>query len=336
MLENYREPEDLLADESFLSWYFKTDPREGKDWQHWMESSPDRQELVHQAVSLLNTTRIKEKEITGQQLMAAETALMSRLQEPQAAPAVRTVPLLSRNRWMAAASILLLLTAGLFITKTFLPGKPQISSGYGQVLSQHLPDGTEVTMNANSKLSYTTGWTDGADREVWVNGEAFFHVRKTPLKSRFIVHTDHFDIIVTGTQFNVVNRHDRDNVMLKEGSVTVHGSDGGEMKMVPGDFVEFDKALLKKIPARNDSVMAWQEHKLVFDNTPLHELATIIHDQYGIDVRLVEDPAGGKTISGILPNDSLETLLQALEATGDFGVDRKGNDITIKGRASQN
>src|SRR5882757_3634876 len=100
MLENYREPEDLLADEYFLSWHFKTDTREGKDWQRWMESSPDRQELVHQAVNLLNTTRIQEKEITGQQLMAAESALMSKI--PDAAQTPVKTPLLSPRRWMAA------------------------------------------------------------------------------------------------------------------------------------------------------------------------------------------------------------------------------------------
>ncbi|HMH21444.1 MAG TPA: FecR domain-containing protein [Puia sp.] len=335
MLENYREPEDLLADESFLSWYFQTDARGGKDWQRWMESSPDRRQLVDQAVNLLNTTRIQEKEITSDQARAAETALMSRLSEPQTSTAARTVPLLSRRRWMAAASILVLLTAGLFITKAILPGKPQIASGYGQILTQHLPDGTEVTMNANSKLSYSPGWKDGIDREVWINGEAFFHVRKTPLRSRFIVHTDHFDIIVTGTQFNVVNRHDRDYVMLKEGSVIVHASDGKELNMAPGDFVEFDKEILKKSPCMVDCALAWKEHKLMFDNTPLRELVTIIHDQYGVDVRL-ENQTGGRTISGIISNDSLETLLQALEATGDFEVERKGNDILIKGKTPQN
>lgn len=51
-----------------------------------------------------------------------------------------------------------------------------------------------------------------------MDGEVFFHVRKTPLKSRFIVHREHFDIIVTGTQFNVSNRHGKDNVLLQEGS----------------------------------------------------------------------------------------------------------------------
>ncbi len=44
-------------------------------------------------------------------------------------------------------------------------------------------------------------------------------VKKTTEKRRFIVHTGGMDIIVTGTQFNVVNRDGERNVLLKEGSV---------------------------------------------------------------------------------------------------------------------
>jgi transmembrane sensor len=336
MLENYSEPEDLLSDESFLSWYFNTSPGEEKDWDRWMALSPDRQELVHEAVRLLDTTRIPERELTGQQVMAAEASLMDKIVRLQAAPPARTVPLLSRRRWIAAACILLLLATGLFITKTFLPGRPQLSSGFGQIREQRLPDGTDVVINANSRVTYSSDWKDGADREVWISGEAFFHVRKTPMKSRFIVHTDHFDIIVTGTQFNVVNRHGLDNVMLQEGKVVIHSPDGRELYMAPGDFVEYNHDELEKKQVKKDSVLSWKEQKLEFDKTPLPELVRIIKDQYGVNVQLVEDSIKDKTISGILPNNNLDVLLQALEATSEFEVVRQDGGIIIKGHSQQN
>jgi ferric-dicitrate binding protein FerR (iron transport regulator) len=103
---------------------------------------------------------------------------------------------------------------------------PEFKTAYGEIKEQQLPDATEVTVNANSRIICSKGWQDGKDREVWMKGEAFFHVRKTPLKSRFIVHTDHFAIIVTGTQFNAVNRGGRANVMLREGSVNLRTWEG--------------------------------------------------------------------------------------------------------------
>ncbi len=219
--------------------------------------------------------------------------------------------------------------AGFFFIRSWISGKPELKTTYGEIKQRKLPDGTEVFINANSKVSYSGEWTDGKDREVWIKGEAFFHVRKTPMKSRFIVHADHFDIIVTGTQFNVVNRAGRSSVMLKEGSVIIHTADGREINMMPGDFVQFNSAELRKTPAKNDSILAWKDRKLVFDNTPMSEVVRIIKDHYGIDIELANAATGDKTISGILPNDNLDVLLQALDATMEFSVVRQGNRITI-------
>jgi ferric-dicitrate binding protein FerR (iron transport regulator) len=328
MLDNYREPEELLSDESFLAWYFKTGEGQAMAWEHWMAANPGSSDLIQQAVAILDTTRIlPDTQVPAPQIDRAEAALLQKI-------GPRTVSLYKDRRWIAAACVLVLFTTGLFITRSFRSRRPEVKTEYGQISLQQLPDGTDVTLNANSKLSYTPGWKDGADREVWVNGEAFFHVRRTPQKSRFIVHTDHFDIIVTGTQFNVVNRGGKNNILLQEGSVILHSPDGRELNMVPGDFVEFNSAQLEKRPAKNDSVLAWKEQKLVFDRTPLRELVAIIKDHYGIDVKLADDSLGDKKIVAILPNNNLDVLLRSLEATSEFDVVRqKEGGILIKAHA---
>jgi transmembrane sensor len=150
------------------------------------------------------------------------------------------------------------------------------------------------------------------------------------LKSRFIVHANHFDIIVTGTQFNVVSREDKSNVMLKEGSVILHNTESGnDVRMVPGDFVEYRKAGLEKKLAKTDSVLAWKDRKLVFDNTPVSELVRIVREHYGVTVIPADDSVAAQTISGIMPNDNLEVLLQTLEATGIFKVTREKDTVFI-------
>jgi ferric-dicitrate binding protein FerR (iron transport regulator) len=192
-------------------------------------------------------------------------------------------------------------------------------------------------MNANSRVSYADGWQDGRDREVWVDGEVFFHVRQTPLKSKFVVHTEHFDIIVTGTQFNVLNRHGEDNVMLQEGSVTLRTRDGRTLMMKPGDFVTFDHAALEKKVGCKDMLLAWKEQKLILDHTSISQLATIISDLYGKSVRLEGDSIADRKISGILPNNNLEILLQALEATAEYDIVRDAHGgIIIRALAPKN
>ena len=334
MSKNYAGVEDLLSDESFLSWYFKVDPSCIGQWEKWIQEDPDHRARAEQAVGFLQSLDFREKHLTHEHISQAESVLLQKIREAENrihAP-VRSLSSMGGRRWWIAAACVLILAAGVYTFRTGLTSSAsELRTQYGEIKEKQLPDGSSVVLDADSKIVFSTGWQDGKDREVWLKGEAFFHVSKTPLKSRFIVHANHFDIIVTGTQFNVVSRQDKANVMLKEGSVTLHTDEGKELKMIPGDFVEYKTALLEKKPVKNDSVLAWKDHKLVFDNTPLRDLIQIIKEHYGVIVTAASEAVGDSTVSGILPNDNLDVLLQALEATGEFEVIRQGDTITIKG-----
>jgi len=218
-----------------------------------------------------------------------------------------------------------------FLFWTRANNKTTLDSAYGMISQYKLPDGSQVTLNANSKITIGKKWEEGKDREVWLQGEAFFKVQKTPMKNRFVVHANAMDIIVTGTQFNVIAREDEYSVLLTEGSVTIKTPDGKEIKMKPGDFVKVEN----KIPARQmvdqQRVLAWKESKLDFDKTPINEVAKIISRHYGVKVTVTDKAIGENTISGIMPNDNLDVLIQALEATGDYKITKANDEIIISG-----
>jgi len=327
MQQDYREPEDLLSDESFLSWYFNRDREPDPEWVRWMREAPGREQMVREAVVLLESTLVAEKELPASQLQRAEAALMQKI-EVEELPAARSG--LSAWRWMAAASILVVLAGAMIVMRIRSGGEKVLITPYGQLMVQQLPDGSEVTINANSRLRYANNWKDGGEREVWVDGEAFFHVRKTWNRSRFVVHADRFDVIVTGTQFNVVNRPRNANVMLHEGSVILHGKDGQQLDMAPGDFVQWDGKTPRRREVQRDSVLAWKDRTLFFDKTPLKEVVNIIEDQYGVKVQLADPSLGDSTITGIMPNNNLERLLQAMQATKNFDVIHSDGRIEIK------
>ncbi|HEY4207369.1 MAG TPA: FecR domain-containing protein, partial [Puia sp.] len=272
--------EDLLCDETFLSWYFRKDAGSIRRWERWIADNPGSGHRVQQAVDFLSSLTLKEETFTREQITGSEKVLLEKVRNGYVAPMAS----FRRRAWIAAASIVILAAGVTAIYNT--QRKTEWHTAYGEVKINSLPDGTEVMVNADSRIRYSSGWTDGRDREVWLSGEAFFHVRKTPLKSRFIVHAHHFDVIVTGTQFNVISREEKANVLLEEGSVVLHSANGEEMKMTPGDFVEYSHDRLAKRMVRMDSVTAWKEHKLSFDSTSLADVAEIIKEQYGVTVRL--------------------------------------------------
>ena len=317
--------EDLLCDETFLSWYFRTDVRAIRRWEQWIVDNPGSSHRVQQAMEFLSSLTLKEESFTREQVTRSERVLLEKIRKAKG----RIAPISSSRRWawMAAAAFVILAVGvtGIYISQR----RSGWRTAYGEVKVNSLPDGSEVMVNADSRIRYSSGFTDGKDREVWLSGEAFFHVRKTPSKSRFIVHTLDFDIIVTGTQFNAISREGKASVLLKEGSVLLHTADGEDLQMRPGDFVEYDHQHLTKRAVRMDSVTAWKEHNLFFNNTSLKEVAAIIKEQYGVTVRLEGDTIERKTVGGIMRNDNLDVLLKALELTTDCKIVRRDDEISI-------
>ena len=294
------------------------------------EKKPEKNEeiddlLLNEAIEYLQSLRLHERPLEPAQLRQAVGRLLVNIRNAEKSALRITL----YRRMAAAAVILIVLGAGLFGGHRWLSPRASLQTAYGEIRSNRLPDGTEIMANADTRILYSTGWKDGKDREVWLKGEAFFHVSKTPLKSRFIVHTDHFDILVTGTKFNAVNRSDKANITLEEGSVTLLAPDQKEQKMLPGDFVEYHNGLLEKRQIRRDSVLAWKEHVLVFNNTPLWQLVGIIREYYGVVVQPADEATANKTLYGMLRNDNLDVLLRALEMTGDFKVERNNDRIII-------
>ena len=329
MNKNFNNTEELIADDSFLSWFFKTDSNSIAQWDEWITANPQKKQLVDEAVALLQQIQIQEKPVSNSQVEAAEARLMNAINnEKQNQPA--KVISITRKRfiWYAAAAAIIALA---FFGTRFLTNsrEPQIATAFGEIKQKRLPDGTEVFLNANSNISYKNDCKENACREVWISGEAFFHVKKTAKKDKFTVHTDAFDIEVTGTSFNVVNRNGKSSVILKEGSVIIHRKGLADIAMVPGDMVEFSKEQIEKKIVQKNDYLAWTENKLVFDNTPISEVVNTIHQHYGVEVELKDNDLKQKTITGILPNNNLTVLLQALEATQDFEITNSDKVITI-------
>jgi ferric-dicitrate binding protein FerR (iron transport regulator) len=323
MVQNYIVPEDFLNDESFLEWIKGSDDASVAYWENWLNDNPAKKEIAFATRTFFESVYVKET-ISDAQLKEAEQKLFEYIQTKKSP---KIFSLYKKTWWSVAAAVFVIVVS--VVVWQYAVAHASLKTSFGQIAQRSLPDGSEVTLNANSSISYNK-WNENTDREVWIKGEAFFHVKKTTDHRRFIVHANHFDVIVTGTQFNVVNRDDKTNVMLTEGSVTIKKDDGEEIKMKPGDFIELDNNQFVKKEEKKENILAWKERKLYFDNTPMSEVANIIQQQYGVTVKISDDSTAEKTISGIMPNTSLDLLLSSLEATSDFKISRKNNEIIIE------
>ncbi len=257
------------------------------------------------------------------------------------APAQPKRKLLSLPYWAAAAVLLIGLLAGsawLWRAKP-APGRPtELATHNGEVRTVRLPDGSAVTLNANSRLRYAAAWPASGPREVWVDGEAFFSVKHLATNQRFRVHTSgNFTVEVLGTTFTVYRRHAQARVVLLSGKVRVAFADHRQPDVLlkPGELLQTADARPRQLlhqTVQAPRYAAWTAKKMVFNDTPIAELATQLRDTYGIAV-VVTDPAMSRqTITGTVPLGDLDLLCQALEASFQFRVTRQAGRILLSPR----
>ncbi|MCG2617045.1 FecR domain-containing protein [Terrimonas sp. NA20] len=325
MSRSFQRVEDVIENEDFQAWFTG---KHVAGWEEWLTANPSQAELVNEAVAFMKDIRMQEAPISAQEIARAYSRLEDRIGEDEQRGRVVSMSRNRFKRWIGVAAALVLLAAVFSIWK-YVSRDPSVSTKYGQIASHQLPDGSTMVLNANSCATLSKDWKEGKDREIWLNGEAFFHVKKTVKKDRFVVHTNDLDVIVTGTQFNVWTRDNKTSVLLTEGSVTIRTATGEEIKMVPGEFVQIDHKSLEKKTANEERILAWKDNRILFDSTPIREAARIIQEHYGIKVTVDDSVPDANTLGGMMPNNNLDVLLRSIEATNDYRISRKDGEILI-------
>ena len=173
-----------------------------------------------------------------------------------------------------------------------------------------LPDGTEVWLNANSRLVYNS--FSSTHRQVELKGEAFFKVVHNE-NAPFVVRTNECDIKVLGTTFNVMAYDDfgRKEITLLEGKVNVD-MDGSEQVLKPGQALILKDHHTKITEVNASQSSAWVDNKFNFKDIPLSELMKRLENWYDVDIIL--ENLSGKEVNytGTFKNE--ETIWQVLDA----------------------
>ena len=341
--------EDFLADESFQSFVAERDAAAVAFWHAWIAQHPAKAPEFDEAVAVLQLLATRQPQPVPAALKEAEAAKLWQAMRPT--PATRPALRVGRRarRWAAAtAAALVLGLGGLGMWQhAAAPAWTTYATHTGEHRQLTLPDGSVVTLNANSELRMATAWQPGEAREVWLAGEAFFNVQHTapaqqkavaaaPANVKFTVHAGPLDVAVLGTQFDVLNRPGRTNVVLKSGQVQLRHQQAGrteELLMQPGELVEYrpttPAARLAKRPVNAGLYAAWTTGHLDFDNTPVAEIITLLQDTYGLRI-VVRDPGLlRQKLTGSVPTHDVDTLLDAFGKSLDVRVQRDGNQVTL-------
>lgn len=149
-----------------------------------------------------------------------------------------------------------------------------------------LADGTEVLLNADSRLRFPTRFT-GSRREVVLEGEAYFTVAKDK-EHPFIVKSGKITTTALGTEFNVKAYNEKETcITLINGSVAVNDSDEQQKVILqPGQDVSTVDGKLIVADANPKVFTYWKEGFFYFDNVPLIDILTELGRWYNVTIEL--------------------------------------------------
>ncbi|UZR99932.1 FecR family protein [Chondrinema litorale] len=320
--EKYRqyEAEDFAADEAFLAWV--KSGKGGGDWESWLSVHSEKQQAVEQAKSLISLMHAKDTEldISQDKINNMWAKIQSGMHEDTVIEKETETPVIqlnqnnnstsnNKNTWRyampAAASILLLL--GFFWWWSSNTDK-NFETGVGEQLAVTLPDGSVVTLNAESKISFNEqSWKD--ERKVDLDGEAFFEVKKG---EKFTVETSQGNVRVMGTSFNVFERAQRFEVACYTGKVGVTNSKADiEEVLTPGNKVSIVNNKVQRSDFKPEGTVAWRTGVFRFEDVSLIEVLDELQRQYGFEVKVNTDIKDRK-YSGSFTSEDLDEALKMI------------------------
>lgn len=326
------ETDDFVLDDNFRNWVIQPTPERNAFWNQFIVEHPHQHKKVEEARLLVQALQVNWVTVTEQQSLQSYKRLEGKLFNQT------TIPLWKKPQaWYRVAAViaLLLVSIAAWLAVEKFVSETTYQTAYGKIQTITLPDQSIVTLNANSKLTLPRNWNSESSREVWLEGEAYFKVKHLKDHRKFLVHTsDKLTVEVLGTAFNVFGRESGTRVVLASGKVKLNIESGKEEKevlMQPGELVELEanSGAYSKKRVNPEIVSAWTEHKLVFDDTPISEIVSILEETYGLRVKVTSPELLEKRVFGSSPTDDINVFLTALSKSFGLHIERNGKEVII-------
>ena len=303
--KKYNTINDFLEDSSFKNWAKQNNGTDINFWEFWIANNPEKEELVYKAKDLVLGISFN-KEFVGKEKVAFEwNKLETKIKAKKNTPKRKLRHL---KQISAAASVLLLIALSFY----FINSNSLIThkTSYGEILNIKLQDGSDVTLNSNSSVSYSKN----ESRKIWLTGEAFFDVAKD-LDKPFIIKSGEVATTVLGTSFNVNTYPENQQVAITvaTGKVKV-ASQESELLLLPNEQGVFDRnsKAISKEKIDIASFLHWKDGIIHFDDAELSKVLQTLERWYGVTFVVDNNTIGNCHITATYDNERLDAILESI------------------------
>ena len=320
-----------MSDDLLVKYLLReTTPGEDRQVEAWIAETPGNQRYFDHFKLIWDSSR----ELAAQSTVSEEDAWQRFQNRVQTGNSSETGKVRSMNQrisaWRVAA--MLVATAGILAMIYYFSGNsnmPVVLAAANTSEVDTLPDGSVVTLNKHSSLSYE-GAYNKKERNVELNGEAFFKVAHNKSKP-FVVHVNGLTVTVTGTSFNIKTVDGKTEVIVETGSVQV--SNGRQtialtpkQKVVTGG--EADSLMKEGV---TDQLYSYYRDKVfVCDNTPLWKLVEVLNEAYDANIVIESKEKRNLPLTATYNNESLDKVLELVAQTLELTVTPDNSRIILK------
>lgn len=265
-------------------------PEENKQLHSWI-AEKDEHSTTYQAVRLAWESSDQAMDIPDIDLDNEFGTLEKRIANEASKTNSATIKKMEppKRTWLKiAASLAVLLFAG-YLFRNIGSSSPQmvIVEAFDEIKTIALPDGSNVTLNKNSSLIYPDKM-NGDTREVELQGEAFFDVKKDPSK-RFLIEVTPGIVEVLGTSFNVREDEQEIKVDVKTGTVSWKTKQGKQAIILEaGTTMKWNKYTAETNTYKNSANNAgyWIKNELHFNDQSLYAIASELENIFDVNLEL--------------------------------------------------
>jgi len=241
----------------------------------------------------------------------------------QRAAAILTIPLLLLSVWLITG-------------RQHQPSDMALVTAKGEHTHVFLPDGSEVWLNVDSRLEYSTAYSTD-NRLLKLKGEAFFKVAKGK-KFPFIVNASNFKVNAVGTEFNISAYADdpRASVFMQEGIVDLRYSPEGKkeqkFRIKAGDnaTINSTRKAINIDHAATAISTKWIDGELSFRDEPIGQVFRKTERWYDVKIKYKLSEFSGETLTVHLKKgESINRLFEIMDQAIGINVKQNGNTYVI-------
>lgn len=228
-------------------------------------------------------------------------------------------------KYIAAIAAVVVIGFTIFKTINFQSDINTFETLTAKTESIELPDHSNVSLNANSLLSYVSSKWE-TERKLKLDGEALFEVEKG---KKFIVNTDFGNVEVLGTIFNVKSRDYIFEVNCFEGSVKVE-INGETYILKQNDNLLFYKSEVT-LSKNDDSSPDWKNKQTILKSKSLEVVLKEFNNYY--DVKFETSNVDTSVIfTGSFSHDNLEIALNSITLPLGMSYNIDGETIFLSNK----